>query len=122
MSDIRKVFLATVIAVGLFPAAFAETGATWVGGEIGYASHPTKSNTTREQVRAELIAFQNAGGQLARGELPLMPHEHTYKMQGGIATHADPYGTMGNVPAPAPTPRPQFVRPTWDPYFNGGPN
>lgn len=122
MSKVHKVFLVAAAAAAFIPAAFADTGATWVGGEIGYASHPGQSSKTREQVRAELATFLNEGGQLARGEQGLMPHQHTYKIQGGVAVHTDPYGTMGNVAAPTPRPRTEAVRPTFDPYFNGGPN
>ena len=122
MSKVQRMVLIAAAAAAFIPAAFADTGSTWVGGEIGFASHPTQSSRTREQVRAELMTFVREGGQLARGELSLLPHQHTYKMQGGVAVHADPYGTMGNVAAPTPAPRPQSVRPTWDPYFNGGPN
>ena len=122
MSNIRSMVLIATLVAASVPAAFADTGTTWVGGEIGFASHPTQSLKTRQQVRDELIQFQRDGGKLAQGEMPAMPHEHTYRMQGGVAVHTDPYGTMGNVAAPTPSPRPESVRPTYDPYFNGGPN
>jgi len=137
MSKFHKIVFSAAVAAAFVPAAFADSGATWVGGEVGFVSHPVQSTTTREQVRAELKTFQREGGQLARGELSLMPresfqstktreqvraelmtfqreggqlargehalmaHEHTYKMQNGVTVHTDPYGTMGNAPAPA---------------------
>lgn len=133
--------LIAAVAAAFIPAAFADTGATWVGGEVGFVSHPVQSTRTREQVRNELMTFQREGGQLARGELSfmpreafqssktreevraelvaftreggqlargeqsLMPHEHTFRMQNGVAVHADPYGTMGNTVAPTGVPR-----------------
>lgn len=122
MPNVPKALLVAAAAAAFNPTAYADTGATWVGGELGYESHPRESSETRERVRAELMTFLREGGQLASGELPLMRHQHTYKMQGGVAAHTDPYGILGNVAAPTPTPRPASVWPARDPYFNGGPN
>jgi hypothetical protein len=55
--NLRKSLLAVSLVAAL-PAAFATSGATFVGGEIGFETHPLKSTVTREQVRAELEAFR----------------------------------------------------------------
>jgi hypothetical protein len=120
MSNTRNMFLAAAFAVASIPAAFADTGVTWVGGETGFTTHPVQSTTTRALVRAELMKFQSDGGQLARGEFALMPHELAPKMKGDIPARADPYGVMGNAADPARAP--QSAHPTRDPYFSGGPN
>ena len=57
--SIRQTALAFVLAAATVPAAFANSGATWVGGEIGFADHPVTSQRTREQVQQEYQAFRN---------------------------------------------------------------
>ena len=52
---IRKTFLALAIAAAAAPAAFADN---FVGGELGYDTHPVKSTVTREQLQAEYQAFR----------------------------------------------------------------
>jgi hypothetical protein len=52
--NLRKTFLAVSLAVTL-PVAFADN---FVGGEMGYETHPLNSTLTREQVRREYEAFR----------------------------------------------------------------
>lgn len=56
--SIRKTILAVAITAAAVPAAFANSGATWVGGELGFQPHAVQSTKTREQVRAEFEAFR----------------------------------------------------------------
>lgn len=51
----RKSFLALPLALIAIPAAFA---ANFVGGELGYETHPVNSPLTREQVQREYQAFR----------------------------------------------------------------
>ena len=118
--SIRKTLFAVAIAAAAAPAAFANTGSTWVGGEIGFVNHPTQART-RAEVQAELQDFLRNGGKVPSGEVGVYvpaAHEHTYVYENGRRVHADELNTMGNNAAPrAPT---RFER--MDPYMNGGPN
>jgi len=95
--------LVIVLAAVAAPAAFASSGATWVGGEIGFTDHAITGQRTRAQVQQEFEAFRNHpvssdGAVFIQGELgyvsanqgagfdrvPAHPHTHW----------------MGNVGAP----------------------
>ena len=101
---IRKILIAAAIAAASAPAAFADSGATFLGGELGWVSHPSKgSATTRAEVRAELQEFLRDGGKLPSGDLGVLvppAHEHTYVYENGQRIHADHLKTMGNTAAP----------------------
>lgn len=119
--SIRKTLIALAVAAAAAPAAFADTGATFVGGELGWVSHPFKgSSTSRAEVRAELQEFLRDGGKLPSGELGayVQPaHEHLYVYENGRRVHADHLKTMGNTAAPrAPV---RFER--LDPALYGAP-
>lgn len=112
----RKYVLALGLAAAAVPAAFANSGSTWVGGEAGFETHAPQAGKTRAEVRAELEDFIRNGGSVTSGELDyLPPHQHTYTAQGGRTVHDDSTKSMGNAAAPV-----RFER--LDPYLNGGPN
>lgn len=107
--SIRKLILA--VAVVASPAAFANGGATWVGGEAGFELHALDSTKTRQQVQAELAAFRRDGGQTGSGELAYEAR------RAGVPIQDDGLRAMGNAAA-------TFAHPTGrtiDPYMNGGP-
>lgn len=56
----RKAALALAVA-GLFaaPAAFATSGLEFVGGEVGYKSHPMPSSNTRAEVQRDFERFSS---------------------------------------------------------------
>lgn len=111
-----KYVLAVAVAAAALPAAFANSGSTWVGGEAGFETHAPEAGKTRAEVRAELEDFVRNGGSVASGELDyLPPHQHTYVVQDGRTLHDDNARSMGNAAAPV-----RFER--LDPYLNGGPN
>ena len=118
--SIRKTLIVVAIAASAAPAAFANSGSTWVGGEVGFVNHPVQART-RAEVKAELQEFLRNGGKLPSGEAGVYvpaAHEHTYVFEDARRVHADQLNTMGNTAAPrVPT---RFER--MDPYMNGGPN
>ena len=106
--NIRMTLLIASIAATAVPAAIA---GNFVGGEIGYESHPFVSTLTREQVRREYEAFrthpvQSDGTVFIQGELgavspvqgafadrtPSEPHTHAMGNSGqqSVATTAAP--------------------------------
>ena len=106
--NIRKTLLIASLTAGVVPAAFADN---FIGGEIGYESHPIVSTVTREQVKREYEAFrahpvQSDGAVYIQGELgavspaqgafadrtPSTPHTHVMGAVGqqAVATTAAP--------------------------------
>jgi hypothetical protein len=55
----RNTTVALILAAAAAPAAFADTGSTWVGGEAGFAEHSVAGQRTREQVRQEYLQFRD---------------------------------------------------------------
>lgn len=95
--SIRKMILAAAVAAAAVPAAFADTGSRWVGGELGFESHAVQGPKTRAQVRAELEQYVRDGGSVASSELDyLPPHQHNYIVREGRTVHADDAAAMGN--------------------------
>lgn len=105
--NIRMTLLIATVAATAVPAAIA---GNFVGGEIGYESHPFVSTLTREQVKREYEAFrahpvQSDGTVFIQGELgavspvqgafadrtPATPHTHVMGNSGqAIAATAAP--------------------------------
>ena len=56
--NIRYTFLALAIATAAMPAAYASTGATFIGGELGYQTHATVGAVTRAQVLNDAASFR----------------------------------------------------------------
>ena len=97
--NVRKSILAIAFAATAVPAAFA---GNFVGGELGYESHPSNSSLTRQEVINEYLAFrqhpvQADGTVMLQGELgqvsalegafadrtPTAPHTHVLGNAGG---------------------------------------
>lgn len=55
----RKTALAFLIAAAAAPAAFADSGSTWIGGEAGFAEHAVNGQRTRAQVEQEYLSFRD---------------------------------------------------------------
>jgi hypothetical protein len=53
-----KTLIALSIAAAAVPTAFANSGSTFVGGEAGHATHPTRSSVSLTQLQAEYEAFR----------------------------------------------------------------
>ena len=105
----RQTALAIVLVAAGVPTAFADSGSTWIGGEIGFRSHPVQSQLTRAEVLQELEAFRknpvtSDGGLLVGGELGYVAHQHAYGDQSGSPVHMDRFpatrAAMGNAAAP----------------------
>lgn len=54
----RKTIFALALTGAVLPAAFANSGVTWVGGERGFEFHAQKSTKSRAEVQKELEAFR----------------------------------------------------------------
>lgn len=108
----RKSALAVVIASAVAPAAFAASGATWIGGEAGFAEHAFNGPRTRAQLQQEFLEFRknpvtHDGYDFNGGEIGYVPHQHKYTWSNGAKVHADGYtANMGNAAAPAAQPAP----------------
>lgn len=98
--SIRKVIWAMAVSSAFVPAAFASSGAIWVGGEAGYVTHALEGGLSRDQVRAELNSFLRAGGVTGSGETGYRqpPQQHTYMAANGQRV-SDDNAVMGNVGA-----------------------
>ncbi|MDP3759722.1 MAG: DUF4148 domain-containing protein [Ramlibacter sp.] len=108
--SIRQTALALIIAAAAVPA-FAQTGGTWINGEIGFAPDPPKSQLTREQVKQELASFLRQGGRVSAGEmLAFIPAGSAVTAASTAST-----ATLGNAPASGPAT-------ITEPFVNGGPN
>ena len=70
--SIRQTALALIVAAAAVPV-FAQTGGTWINGEIGFVPDPPKSQVTREQVKQELASFLRQGGRISNGEIGFVP-------------------------------------------------
>lgn len=103
----HRTALALVLAAAAAPAAFASSGATWVGGEAGFAEHAVTGQRTRAQVQQEFLEFRknpvtHDGYDFIGGEIGYAPHRHKYVWSNGSKVHADGYtATMGNTGAAA---------------------
>lgn len=117
--------LAFVLAAAAAPAAFAGTGAVWVGGEAGFREYPVQSQLTRDQVRQELQAFRANpvgadGGRFVGGEQGYVPHQHSYVVREGVKVHTGGFAATMGMRAASPYER--TAPSVADQYRNGGPN
>lgn len=90
----RKTVFALALAGAALPAAFANSGGTWVGGELGLDAHAVQSSTSRADVQKEYQAFRKNpvsadGGTLVGGEAGYIRPQHSYAFQGGKLVHTD---------------------------------
>ncbi|MDP2448851.1 DUF4148 domain-containing protein [Polaromonas sp.] len=100
----RKTVFALALAGAAIPAAFANSGGTWVGGEQGFETHAVQSTTSRADVQKELQAFRKnpktaEGGRLVGGEAGYIPPQHSYAFQDGRLVHTD--SIAHNTPKPS---------------------
>ena len=103
MSFRKSVFVLALVTASI-PAAFANGGSTWVGGELGFESHPVQSNKSRAVVQREFEAFRanpvtSDGGTLVGGEAGYVRPQHSYVFQGGKLVHTDTIAH--NTPKPS---------------------
>jgi hypothetical protein len=73
--NLRTTLLALCVAAAATPAVYADN---FVGGELGYESHPATSRLTREQVRLDYLDFRAHpvladGTVMLQGELGYVP-------------------------------------------------
>lgn len=90
----RKAIFALALAGAAIPAAFADTGSTWVGGELGFETHAVQSTKSRAEVQNEYLAFRGNpvsadGGRIVGGEAGYVLPQHSYAFQGGRLVHTD---------------------------------
>ncbi|HQR97021.1 DUF4148 domain-containing protein [Polaromonas sp.] len=100
----RKTVFALALAGAAIPAAFANSGGTWVGGEQGFETHTVQSTKSRADVEKELDAFRKnpttaEGGTLVGGEVGYIPPQHSYAFQDGRLVHTD--SIAHNTPKPS---------------------
>jgi hypothetical protein len=100
--NIRNKLLTLTVALAAVPAAFA---GNFVGGELGYETHPVNSASSREQVRREYLEFRTHpvladGTVVLQGEAGYVP-----PVQGAFADR-EPAGphthVLGNAAAITP--------------------
>lgn len=90
----RKTVFALALAGAAVPAAFANTGSAWVGGELGFETHAVQSTTSRAEIQKEYQAYRKNpvstdGGTLVGGEIGYLPPQHSYALQDGKLVHTD---------------------------------
>lgn len=71
--SVRNTAIAIALAASALPAAYAQSGSVFVGGEAGWIDLPVQSSLTREQVREEFLQFRKNpvgpdGGRFVGGE------------------------------------------------------
>lgn len=103
MSFRKTVFVLALVSASI-PAAFANGGSTWVGGEAGFDSHPVQSNKSRAVVQKEFETFRanrltSDGGTLVGGEAGYIRAQHSYAFQEGKLVHTDTIAH--NTPKPS---------------------
>ena len=94
--SIRKTIVALALVGAALPAAFANSGTTWMGSERGFESHPGNSTSTktRAEVMQELQAFRANpvtadGGKIVNTHQGFVPAQHSYAFQSGALVHTD---------------------------------
>lgn len=90
----RKTVFALALVGAAIPAAFANNGTTWVGGERGFEFHANTSTKSRADVQKELEAFRKNpttadGGKMVSTNIGYINPQHSYASQGGKLIHTD---------------------------------
>ena len=102
--NLRNAFLALAATAVLTPAAFANN---FVGGELGYDTHPVASTVTREQLQREYEAFRahpvlSDGTVFIQGEAGFVsPNQGTSADSVPATPHSHVLGNTGSAQAPA---------------------
>ncbi len=94
---IKKSIIALSFSVLVVPFASADSGATWVGGEVGYAFHVMPSTKSRAEVLEEMRAFRLApvagdGWRHVGGEAGWAPPTPEYAFNNGRLERIDGAG------------------------------
>ncbi|CAN5448186.1 hypothetical protein BH10PSE16_BH10PSE16_11240 [soil metagenome] len=92
--SIRKTIVALALVGAALPAAFANSGTTWVGGDRGFEFHPGNSTKSRAEVQQELEAFRKNpftadGTKIVNTDKGFISPQHSYAFQGGTLVHTD---------------------------------
>ena len=93
MSLRKTVFVLALVSTSI-PAAFASSGLTPVGGEVGFETHVMPGTKNRSDVQKDLQTFRKNpvaadGGTLVGGEVGYEFAKHSYALQGGKLVHTD---------------------------------
>ena len=85
---------ATVVALALAGAAFANNGATQGAGYRDFQHHATNSTKTRAEVQKELEIFRKNpvtadGGKIVNTEIGVVGPQDNYTQRGGAFAHTD---------------------------------
>ena len=102
--NLRTAFLAVAATAALTPAAFANN---FIGGELGYDSHPVASTVTREQLTREYEAFRahpvlSDGTLFIQGEAGYVaPNQGTLVDNVPATPHTHVLGNSGSAQGPA---------------------
>lgn len=114
MSTRKTTTLALLLAVLAAPAAFAQSDAVWVGGDIGWMSRPVASTRSSSDVLAEFMKFRANpvladGSTYVGGEEGVIQHRHTYVVRDGVMVHTPPFTATMGINAASPYERTQIV-------------
>ncbi len=95
---IKKTLIALSFGIFAVPFASADSGMTWVGGEIGYEFHVMPSTKSRAEVLKELRAFKANpegadGWRFESAAVGWVPPTHEYVFENGRLKHV---GNMGH--------------------------
>jgi hypothetical protein len=90
----RKTVFALALVGAALPAAFANSGSTWTGGEQSFEFHAMPSTMSRADVQKELEDFRknpvtSDGSTLVGGEGGYVGPQHSYAFKGGKLVHTD---------------------------------
>lgn len=91
---IKNTLIALTFGIVAVPFASADSGTTWVGGELGYKFHSMPSTKSRSEVLEDLRAFRANpvaadGWRYAGGEIGWVPPTHEYVFKNGRLEHID---------------------------------
>lgn len=94
--SIKKTAIALAISAIIAPAAFADNGWTWIGGEAVWQAHAMSGTRSRAEVLRELEAFRKDpvatdGWRHVGGEIGDLPPQHAIKLENGRWVHADKF-------------------------------
>lgn len=101
---IKKTLIALSFGIFTVPFASANSGTTWVGGELGYEFHVMPSTKSRAEVVDELRAFRANpvaadGWHYVGGDAGWAPPKHEYAFENGRLEHVG--NTADNSPRPS---------------------
>ena len=100
----RNTAVVLALAGSFIPAAFASSGSTWVGGEVGFQDHAVQGTKSRAEVRNEFLASRanpvtSDGGLAVGGEAGYIAPQHSYAFREGKLVHTDKIAH--NTPKPS---------------------